>query len=561
MQSTIATAAPDHEQRPLSALTFQTATTQSSKRSNAVNNTVDEEGEHGAVSTRPQTREGATTTTSTVDNISFSEYEDLLVLAQQHFDDLRRTFKRSATAADGHRPPSKASRASKKVDNKVDPATAVEHAKSNQLLSTLLYLSLMMNKVEEVKSILKQVNAEAYDEWNVLFTMLHPPPFHTRERRMQNDRARRIFERKSHYKKQTERCETQLQRQKDTMAKLQKQANDTAQQMSTSISRLMEEISVLRQQLSSKQQVELELSRTSKEAEILRTKLLESEHEYEHARTEIQQMILSHQEALKEATSNATIMEQQKAKAEIERLIHCHQQALKEITDKAADYKNQSKFLEGQLEQQQDVLSKLQEQANDTAQQMSASISRLMEETAILRNQLLSKQQVEQELSKTNREVETLRERLGESDRGFEQAKVDMQQMGKRHQQALKEATEKTVCAYDRAANAETELRATKEALAVAQRQLDQSRTECTKALLQTRNMVNVQEKANKLEKELMAMKNLLTETHKDLNYAKDALAKALSLHAEKSKTEIKVEENLQQVGRHSIISISVCKY
>ena len=87
MESKIATAAPNHEQRPVSALTFRTASSQWSSRSKelpslnaAYNSTVDDQEERDAASIHPQTREGgAATTTSDINNVSFSEYEDLLV--------------------------------------------------------------------------------------------------------------------------------------------------------------------------------------------------------------------------------------------------------------------------------------------------------------------------------------------------------------------------------------------------------------------------------------------------------------------------------------------------
>ena len=574
MESKIATAAPNHEQRPVSALTFRTASSQWSSRSKelpslnaAYNSTVDDQEERDAASIHPQTREGgAATTTSDINNVSFSEYEDLLVLAQQQFGDLRRTFKQNSTlqsgaAGDGHRPASKASRSVKKGDNKVEPVVTSESKKSNQLLSTLLYLSLMMNKVEEIKSILKQVDAGFYDEWNALFTALHPPLFHIRERRMQNDRAKRIYKRKAHYKNQSELCDAQLKQQKDVTSKMQKQASDTAQQMSTTISRLMEEIAVVRNQLSSKQQVELELSKTNREVEILRARLEETEREYAQVKAEMQDMVLRYEATVKEATESTTTVEQTKSKGAIERLTQCHQEALKEVTGKTTDYKNKSKLLEEQLEQQMDVMSKLQDQANDTAQQMSASISRLMEETVALRNQLSSKQQVELELSKANREADVLRARLEETECGYVQSNAEMQKMIRHHQEALREATEKTSSAYTRASTAETELKATKEALVTARKQRELSKAECSKALAQARDLMHMQEKANKLENELMETKNILTDTHKDLNYAKDALAKALPLHAGNSKNEIKLEETLQEVGWLSLLSISARVY
>jgi hypothetical protein len=50
----------------------------------------------------------------------------------------------------------------------------------------------MMNKVEEVKSILKQLNIDVYNEWGIILSVMHPPHHHIREQRMQKDLVRRI---------------------------------------------------------------------------------------------------------------------------------------------------------------------------------------------------------------------------------------------------------------------------------------------------------------------------------------------------------------------------------
>lgn len=68
--------------------------------------------------------------------------------------------------------------------------------------------------------------------------------------------------------------------------------------------------------------------------------------------------------------------------------------------------------------------------------------------------------------------------------------------------------------------------------------------------------MLSAYDRAAKSETELMVTKKtlaetteFLTSTRKDLNDAKDSLAKALEMHAEKTESEMKIEENLQQVG------------
>jgi hypothetical protein len=502
------------EQRPLSALTTQTTTSRSSNPSlGAGEETLvvnhQKALEEDDLSYRPHTGAGATTLTNTsaVENFSFSEYEDLLLLAQQHFDDLRRTLTRRP--GESQRPGSSVikfpSRSSKKTG-----LSKEAQQQSNQLLSTLLYLSLMMNKVEEVKSILKQVDINVYNEWSVLITFLHPPPYYIRERRMQADRARRIYQRKVHYKRQAQLCTTQLEEQQDSTTKAQKQASDTFQQMSTNIARLMEETAMLRAQLSSKEQVETELSNSNAEIILLRAKVLEAKRQHEQLSVEMTLKTKSYEEALIDTTNNIKQLEEQKLKFEVARLLNCHEQAIKEISDEMFDYKSQCKLLEEKLEQKNTTFSQFQDQANDTAQKMSASITWLMEEAKSLRSQLSQKHDVEVRLSAANIEVDSLRSKLEETTEGFEQLKAECQLIKTLSQQALTEANENLICACDRATKSETELLVTKKALA-----------ETT---------------------------DFLTATRKDLNDAKDSLAKAIEMHAEKTENEMKIEENLQLV-------------
>jgi len=51
----------------------------------------------------------------------------------------------------------------------------------------------MVSKVEEVKSILKQLNVDVYNEWGIILSVLHPPHHHIREQRIQKDLVRRFY--------------------------------------------------------------------------------------------------------------------------------------------------------------------------------------------------------------------------------------------------------------------------------------------------------------------------------------------------------------------------------
>jgi len=327
---------------------------------------------------------------------------------------------------------------------------------------------------------------------------------------MQNDRARRIYQRKVHYKRQVQLFTTQLEEQQDSATKTQKQASETIQPMSTNIAHLMEENVTLRAQLASKEQVESELSKSSTEVRLLQGKLNDMEQKYEQLLAEMTFKVKSHEEAIIENTKNITQLEEEKLKAETSRLLQQHEKTVTEYSDEVHFHKSQCKLLEGKLEDKSTTLTHIQDLANDTAQKMSASITCLMEEAKNLRSQLSQKHDVEVRLSAATKEVESLSSKLDETTQSFEQLEVETTVLKTLNQQALAESNEKLLSAYDRAAKSETELMVTKKTLA-----------ETTE---------------------------FLTSTRKDLNDAKDSLAKALEMHAEKTESEMKIEENLQQV-------------
>jgi hypothetical protein len=169
---------------------------------------------------------------------SLSGYEDYLIIAQQHFDQLRRKLRHTAS----RQGPTKKGTAKSKVD--VDLET-----RSDQLLCTLLYLGIMTNQVNEIKVQLKEDDPDLYDEWAVLLNSLHPPTFHFKERRLQNDRVKRIFERKCFYKDQAEFEKQNSQAQRETTRELQNKSNEEIQNLTSLISILTDENKGLKEQL------------------------------------------------------------------------------------------------------------------------------------------------------------------------------------------------------------------------------------------------------------------------------------------------------------------------
>lgn len=134
--------------------------------------------------------------------------------------------------------------------------------KVQQILSSLLYLSLMMHKVDDMKMILQQCDSTTYHEWILLFQSLHSPFFHLKERDMQNNRVRKLFGRKVKYK------ELYDETKKDLL-----QAQQTLQTLSQSITTLTQEIERTNTLLQERRTVEQDLASVQKENEIYKSQI------------------------------------------------------------------------------------------------------------------------------------------------------------------------------------------------------------------------------------------------------------------------------------------------
>ena len=205
------------------------------------------------------------TITSRREAFTMSDHEDMLALAQQKFDEIRRRAREQANEARFDRIRGR-NRQNQVVQEDVSP-------KTNYLLSTLLYLSLMMHRVEDMKQILQHHNGDSYREWRQLFDNLHSPVFNMQERKIQDERVKRIYSRKSLYKGSLDETKKQLDEHKEYAAKMQSDTNTTAQHMSNTISRLTDENKSITAMLLSKQHVEVDLSKSSKEVEMLHIQL------------------------------------------------------------------------------------------------------------------------------------------------------------------------------------------------------------------------------------------------------------------------------------------------
>lgn len=150
------------------------------------------------------------------DHFTTEDYDTMLKLARQKFDELRRISKDRGSA-------------SSRYTRARTARISQDEVKITRLLSSLLYLSLMMNKVDDMKQALEHRDCTLYREWEGLFTSLHSPLFHLKERKLQNERSKKIFSRKLRYKDLYNET-------KETLHK----ASETSKQMSEAITKLTE---------------------------------------------------------------------------------------------------------------------------------------------------------------------------------------------------------------------------------------------------------------------------------------------------------------------------------
>lgn len=205
--------------------------------------------------------------------IAKSDTDNILALAQQKFDTMRQ--QRRSTLRRGDSGLRKGgSSAGLSLLGGSDHVHS-ENIKGNQLLSSLLYLSLMMHKVEDMKKVLELRDCGAYKEWQRLFGSLHSPQFHLEERRIQNERVKKIYKRKCHYKNQYEEAKALLVK-----------AQNSLEELAVTHSKLMEENQESNVRLLEKLDNEKDCAVAQKEIDILRNYLSEKENSTEKLKQE-----------------------------------------------------------------------------------------------------------------------------------------------------------------------------------------------------------------------------------------------------------------------------------
>jgi len=110
-----------------------------------------------------------------------------ILTVQQRFDTTRKKLHQLAVAVKRERDPKQR-------------AKMVEESRNLQLFSTLLYITLMMHKIDEIKILLKESDPGTYVSNQMIFDSLRSPNFHLQRHHEGLLKMKKVFERKQKYK-------------------------------------------------------------------------------------------------------------------------------------------------------------------------------------------------------------------------------------------------------------------------------------------------------------------------------------------------------------------------
>ena len=166
--------------------------------------------------------------------------------------------------------------------------------KAQELLSTLLYLSTMLEKVDGMKAMLKNHNLALYDEWRPLFDALSSPSITLREQSNQKERIKRLERRKNHYKEEATKRRVEAAKMHEATQKSESQLREQISTMSNSNAKLEGRLaekedaieSLVHTQSVDKARLEDELVGSKKSCETMQGELSDLEVILEEARVE-----------------------------------------------------------------------------------------------------------------------------------------------------------------------------------------------------------------------------------------------------------------------------------
>ena len=108
----------------------------------------------------------------------------------------------------------------------------------DQLLSTLLYLSTMLDKVEGMKQMLRSDSPSLYQEWKPLLDALHCPSAQLREQSNQTKRIQRLHKRRGYYKDEFAKSKVETSKMQEAARASELQHQEQISHMSTSLAKL-----------------------------------------------------------------------------------------------------------------------------------------------------------------------------------------------------------------------------------------------------------------------------------------------------------------------------------
>ena len=148
-----------------------------------------------------------------------------ILTVQQRFDTSRRKLHQLSLVLKKERDPKQ-------------KQSMAKESRSLQLFSTLLYLTLMMHKIDELKVLLKENDPGTYVANQIIFDSLRSPNFHLQRHHESLVKMKKVFERKQRYKQMYDDTAEKLSQYEEKVGKLQDLATGAAHDFSQAMAKL-----------------------------------------------------------------------------------------------------------------------------------------------------------------------------------------------------------------------------------------------------------------------------------------------------------------------------------
>ena len=365
-----------------------------------------------------------------------ADHNEMLSLAQQKFDQLRKKNKERVSSV----------RYGRTVTRKRSNDSQ-EELKTSQLLSSLLYLSLMMHRVDDMKKILETSDSTLYNEWYSLLDILHSPIFHLCERRLHNDRAKKFLNRKRKYRELYEQAKASLA----TM-------EATSSELSQALSRMSEQNLKSQALLEKNNGVEAKLCGTVKEVENLQERLERQEKDNGNTKSECKNLesmlkgleierakFIQEVQAYKKSTDETA-----KELAELKTNVGEKERKLSIVEQTVVAAEKDKDSLQKQLQMEAVSHERILEEKEKQIQLLEASIENLQSSLDKLGEEMTEskikiaaeKDELQQPVSDAKKEVDGISAKLQSSQEALDSARSEMVSKGI----ALEKAIEASRC-------------------------------------------------------------------------------------------------------------------